>query len=960
MFRPPLRYAFPITLMTVGGVVLLGLTSLDLWRTLRQVETDAIKQSMVLGAVIGSGIEAAYRRDQPQAAREVFSRANSDRSLALAVLVDDEAEVIFSTDFSYRGKRLEDTPLAWASSDVRRVLETRHQFSAIRGDGDTALGVFPVGLQPGILSFLSSRNGALVLTHRITAQKTSAIRTSLSYLALVGGGLFLIALVVWRTFDALLMVRVRRLIAFTDQTTADIPLDRDGNDEIARVSRAVADMAERLKDQNKQLVSSRQFVKAALDAVPANLAVIDSTGKIVSVNEAWRAFALQNEFADRQYGIGTNYLDVCDAAAAAGDDIANAVATSLRHILNGSRLEETFEYPCATDRGERTFSLQIRRFEYAGERLALTSHVDISASKKAAMDIEAAERRYRTLYNENPAMFFTIDKSLRIVSANDYGAAQLGYQASELVGASVSELYDADAHAVILDRLAECYASPGEVLRWEINKRRREGSVFRARETGRTCVDEHGVESVLLVCEDISEADALAKRLHHLATTDSLTGLINRYEFESQLTQLIRNARQESTEHVLAYIDLDQFKIINDTSGHVAGDELLRQMARVIKQRIRREDTLARLGGDEFGVIMAHCSVEQGVRVSRLLCEAAEDFRFVWDEQPFIIGASIGLAKIDASTRDVTEILRAADAACYAAKDAGRNRVRVYEPGDAGLAQRHGEMQWLSSVQQAMDNASIELFAQPIVACGATDGEAQAVHYEVLIRMRGDNGELHSPGAFLPAAERYDLAPKLDRWVVTRYFDWLSENPRHRARLSLGAINLSGHTIVSPAFADFVRTALQGTDIRPNQLCFEVTETAAIANLNGAVECIKGLRALGCQVALDDFGSGMASFGYLKALPVDYVKIDGMFVKDMLDDPVDAAMVRSINDIGHVLGKLTVAEFVESPEILKQLQAIGVDYAQGYALGQPRPISQFADRQAAATNVIMLSPRKEP
>jgi len=434
--------------------------------------------------------------------------------------------------------------------------------------------------------------------------------------------------------------------------------------------------------------------------------------------------------------------------------------------------------------------------------------------------------------------------------------------------------------------------------------------------------------------QDITEAHNLSDRLSYQASHDALTDLVNRREFERRLDRVVEDIEIEKSEHALLYIDLDQFKIVNDTCGHTAGDELLHQIANVMEEKIRQRDTLARIGGDEFGVLMEHCKIEQAMRVANVIREAVEEFRFVWGDKIFSVGASIGVTTITLLSKDVTEILKQADAACYAAKESGRNRVHLYNEKDTSLANRYGDMQWVSRISSALEENRFHLYAQPIMNIE----NSETTHYELLLRMEDEAGAIIPPGAFLPAAERYNLISKLDRWVINTAFQWLTDFPESREHISFCSINVSGQNLGDDQFRDYVMEKLKETKIDTSKVCFEITETAAIANLSNAMDFIITLKSMGCLFALDDFGSGVSSFAYLKNLPVDYLKIDGMFVKDIVEDPIDFAMVRSINEIGHVMGKKTIAEFVEDDAILDKLRSIGVDYAQGYGIGMPAPL----------------------
>ncbi len=440
------------------------------------------------------------------------------------------------------------------------------------------------------------------------------------------------------------------------------------------------------------------------------------------------------------------------------------------------------------------------------------------------------------------------------------------------------------------------------------------------------------------VLHDITERKHAEDTLAYQATHDALTGLINRGEFERRLARVLETANMSQGEHALCYMDLDQFKVINDTCGHMAGDELLRQLGKVLSASVRKRDTLARLGGDEFGVLIEHCSLRQARRVANKIRSAVADFHFAWATQTFRIGVSIGLVPISETSENVATLLSAADSACYAAKDEGRNRVHVYRLDDTELARRQGEMQWVGRINQALEDDRFQLWSQPIVPIGGETGNDW--HLELLLRLIDEQGQIVLPGAFLPAAERYGLSTRLDRWVVSAAFRWLNRNPELLGRLHLCCINLSGASLADEEFLSYIQEQLDQFRVPARKICFEITETAAIASLSRAMTFMEQLKSRGCLFALDDFGSGLSSFAYLKTLPVDYLKIDGAFVKDIVEDELDLALVRSISDVGKVMGKATIAEFVENDTILCKLREVGVDYAQGYGIGRPSPIEE--------------------
>ncbi len=433
----------------------------------------------------------------------------------------------------------------------------------------------------------------------------------------------------------------------------------------------------------------------------------------------------------------------------------------------------------------------------------------------------------------------------------------------------------------------------------------------------------------------------LAYKLSWQAKHDALTGLINRREFKNQLVQAIESAKDRDYRHALCYLDLDQFKVINDTCGHSAGDELLLQATALLTQSVRSTDILARLGGDEFGFLLYQCPLEQAEQIADGLRKLIGDFSFTCQGQNVNISASIGLVEINERTQDLTSVLSAADAACYAAKEKGRNCIHVYRDNDRELARQRGERKWISKINQALVENRFSLYCQKIISLHPGVEEE---HYEILLRLVDERGFLIPPMNFIPAAEHYDLMPAIDRWVVStflinyeRYY-LQTLLPQKSFYSCLYTINLSGASLNNDQFLDFLKQQLAQSPILPKTICFEITETTAIANLNKVAHFIHSLKQLGCSFALDDFGSGMSSLSYLKNLPVDYLKIDGSFVKNLTSDRIDYAMVESFNHIAHVMGIKTIAEFVENEAILDKLQVIGIDYAQGYGIARPYPL----------------------
>ncbi|MCL1464398.1 bifunctional diguanylate cyclase/phosphodiesterase [Argonema galeatum] len=445
------------------------------------------------------------------------------------------------------------------------------------------------------------------------------------------------------------------------------------------------------------------------------------------------------------------------------------------------------------------------------------------------------------------------------------------------------------------------------------------------------------------------------------ATHDALTGLINRREFEQRLESAVAGARNQNQQHTLCYLDLDRFKIVNDTCGHAAGDELLRQISALLQTHVRHTDVLARLGGDEFALLLYNCSVKQGLQLAHLLQQAIQTFRFVWQDKTFSLGVSIGVVPFtspltygDALLQSVEKVLCAADAACYQAKNSGRNCVHLYQPDDEELAQQRDQKQWIDRINQAVSEKDLDknerdclekselahnqfcLYYQPIVSLSSHQFVRE--YHEVLLRLVDEKGEVIPPMAFLPTAERYNLMPTIDRWVIGTLFGILAQQSWEIQSRSIYAINLSTATVNDDRFINFLQEQFSLHKILPQSICFEISESVAIANVSQTTKLINSLKALDCRVALDDFGSGISSFAYLKQLPLDYLKIAGNLIEEVLDDTMTCEMVKAINKISHVMDIQTIATFVTNDSILEKVTSMGIDYAQGYGISAPHPV----------------------
>ena len=554
--------------------------------------------------------------------------------------------------------------------------------------------------------------------------------------------------------------------------------------------------------------------------------------------------------------------------------------------------------------------------------------------------LKASEQRYRELFQNVTAGVFQTTPDGKFMAANPALVRMLGYDSEdELIELDVArDVYMEPDHR---QNWARTMAEGGEVRNAELMLKRRDGTKIVVLENSRAVRDDQGrllfYEGTLT---DITAAHELSQQLSYDASHDPLTGLANRREFELKLQRALEITQAAGTTHAVFCLDLDRFKTVNDTCGHVAGDELLRQLGRVLQQKVRTADLVARLGGDEFAVLLHNCGLNDALQIANNLLKAVQQFEFVWGANKFTLGVSIGVVGVDTGFKRIVQVMNAADTACYAAKDAGRSRVHVYQEEEARLSGRHGEMDWAARAKRALAENRLFLEAQPILPLELAGHEKP--HYELLMRMRDEAGRAVPPGAFLPAVERYNLSVRYDRWVIGAALDWMRRHPEVFERVSRFFINLSRDSIADPDTADFIRQGMATSGVDPRHLGFETAETVAIANLGRANQLIGELRRFGCSFGLDDFGSGVSSFAYLKALNADYLKIDGMFVGNIAQDRVDYAMVRSIKDIGHVMGKKVIAESVESLAVVEKLREIGVDYAQGFAVGVPQPLDELA------------------
>ncbi|MBC7513439.1 MAG: EAL domain-containing protein [Herminiimonas sp.] len=575
---------------------------------------------------------------------------------------------------------------------------------------------------------------------------------------------------------------------------------------------------------------------------------------------------------------------------------------------------------------------------------------DITQEKQAMRDLQLLKERAEvTLWSIGDGVL-TTDAAGHVQCMNRIAEQLTGWTKADAVGIAIEDVFH------IVDELSEdAFENPvRKCLRLNQTVAVSNRSALISRTGHRIAIEDtaapiRGTDGATLgaviVFHDVSHERQLRHELSWQASHDALTGLINRREFEFQVVGALASAKADGHTHALLYLDLDQFKIVNDTCGHGAGDVLLQHLASLLQSHMRDSDVLARLGGDELGVLLLNCPARQAVALAEKLREAIKDYRFVWNHNTFEVGASIGLVVIDEHSKSTSELLSAADQACYVAKEQGRNRVHVYQETDLVLAKRHGDILWVSRLNDAFDKQRFQLFVQPIASLKG----ARMQHVEVLLRMQDDGNRLILPGAFIPAAERYDLMVSIDRWVIDPVCQYLM-NQRQRSGNPIDArvfsINLSGVSLNDDQLHDYIIDRFNRYHTAPSQICFEITETAAVANLNKAKLFMTRLQGIGVQFSLDDFGSGLSSFAYLKSLPVNFLKIDGLFVRDIATNEINRAMVAAINEVGHVMGIKTVAEYVETPEVLAAVRAIGIDFAQGFAISGLQPLTAYQSERS--------------
>jgi diguanylate cyclase (GGDEF)-like protein/PAS domain S-box-containing protein len=724
--------------------------------------------------------------------------------------------------------------------------------------------------------------------------------------------------------------------------TLDIYLDRSRSptteelDKIHRMARLAGIAIKRRMDE-EQLKNSELRYRDLFENVVDGVYIASRDGEMITVNPALVEMLGYDSVQDlKQSGRTTDrYVNPADRARALSR-------------LEADGFVRNFEYRLRCKNGKEIVVLENSRAIYDDEGQFVAHEgtiTDITERKVAETRVfEEKERAQVTLQSIGDGVI-TTDADGRVDYINPVAQALTGWDVRGATGKPINEIMsivNEQTRKPVNNPVTRCLKE-GRVITLSENSVLidRDGKEVPVQDSVAPIRDRLGnIIGAVIVFHDVSRESRLFRQLAYQASHDTLTGLINRREFENRLEQALEGVHANSSpSHAILYMDLDQFQVINDTFGHTAGDELLREVTELVRENIRNTDVLARLGGDEFGLLLYACDEQRAIDVAEKIRDVIENHRFGWKDSVTKIRCSIGVVIVDDKNLSAAELLSSADVACYSAKDSGRNQVLLYQGSNASM--RHEEMKWVSRITNAIDDKRFELFYQPIIGIRRENTDSWG-HYELLLRMRGEDGELVNPGAFVPAAERYNLMPTIDRWVIREALTRLADRDSRadQAKFTL-AINLSGTSLSDDRFLEFVTDELQNAGLPDKAICFEITETAAISNLSRVVHFMQTVKSLGCMFSLDDFGSGLSSFTYLKNLPVDYLKIDGQFIHNVAEDRVDESMVKAINEVGRAMGIQTIAEQVESKEVLDKLGEIGVEYAQGFYIARPASVQSF-------------------
>lgn len=697
----------------------------------------------------------------------------------------------------------------------------------------------------------------------------------------------------------------------------------------------------RIRINEQETEQNQYLLETIYDLSQQSIGILDEKGRLLSSNLTLQELAYDGEF-DYDTPVWT-FSGWSEASRAKVQQAFNEAKQKSVVRFEGDLINSNL--------GPVFFDLSLKKLPpspESGDRY-LFEGKDITARKLTEKRLADSEARFRNYYELQPVMMLTVDEHDCVQAANKFTSELLGYDVSQMLGRKLHEFYSDDSDITARARLLQPNKKHSLVARREIRYRTADQSTVWVRENIRQVPDSR---QLLIVAEDITETYVLAEQLEYQAHHDLLTGLYNRNHFEQSLEVALKEVKGQLRAHALLYLDLDQFKLINDTVGHEVGDAAIVYSAQLLSKLLPETAELARTGGDEFAILLRDCTEPEVLQFSYEILKAFETNQFIWRGIHLNLNSSIGIRIIDYTAKSTQMVHAQADTACNLAKEEGRNRAHIYRVDDENFRRRELEMECVNQVYDALKHQRLELYAQPIKDISATPSDK--MHFEILVRLRDHENKLMSPGIFMPAIERYNLAHLIDRQVFQKTLAWFEARPDAVEKLGRCSINLSGQSMGDKDFIEFLIELLNNTPIPKHKICIEITETAAVGNMKEAMEFFTRLKQLGCMIALDDFGSGLSSFAYLKTLPLDIVKIDGCFVRDMHHDEMDHILVKSIHDLVKQLGKRTVAEFVENDEILAQLVELGIDYAQGYLISAPQPLEQVVAglmKQPTSTDV---------
>jgi diguanylate cyclase (GGDEF)-like protein/PAS domain S-box-containing protein len=731
-------------------------------------------------------------------------------------------------------------------------------------------------------------------------------------------------------------------IAIGGPLTGRVELQTD-NPEIAALGTAINHLLTRVADKERGNATPKLFGELA-DRI--HEAVLVHRDTILHANKQFASLI----GVDRVELIGRRLGDLVPP------EYSELVSENIRRRLAGEEAPERYEIDMVGLQGQVSrLEINSTIVDYEGEPALLITGVEIIPTmtvpalrrlpQQAAEAVASGSIHLFALDSLAEAIIAT-DKEGRIAYLNPAAERLTGASAADALGKPLEDiisLVDETDRRLLSDpvRQALTTGAPVNLSRRTLLLSKTNGSE-RSIELSASPIRDASreVTGAVVLLHDVTELRGLARQMSYQATHDALTGLVNRREFERRLEEAIESGHRGEGQHVLCYLDLDRFKVVNDTSGHLAGDSMLREVAKLLRDAVRDSDTVGRLGGDEFGMLLIGCPLEKARQIADDVCRSVSDYRFVWKDRIFNIGVSIGLIEISRESGTLEELMAAADSACYVAKKQGSGRVAVYSARDEALARHSGEIQWLQKLQSALKENRFQLYHQSIVPAYGGDNGGPAM--EVLVRLQDEGGRDVPPSEFVRAAERYRLMGLVDRWVVQTTLAALGRGaipvPSNRSV----AINISGQTLGDTQFLEFVVECFDTTGVAPSQVCFEITESAVVANMDHARRFVGVLHGMGCQFALDDFGSGVGSFSNLKNLPMDYLKIDGSFMRNLARDSVNQAMVTAMIKLARTLNFKVIAEQVEDAAALETARRMGVDYVQGFAISKPQPLALAA------------------